>query len=126
MSSLDLDAGADPRTKMGTLVWLLDPAFGFFVWAAHFLLIYVAAAVACVVGLGGASEGAQSAFLTGLALMTVASAVVLVLHGAWRYRQQRDVLAQRFRMSVTIGGDAIATVAILLQFFPILLVPLCA
>jgi hypothetical protein len=43
-----------------------------------------------------------------------------------RYRQQQDVPAQRFRMSVTIGGDAIAMLAIVLQFFPILLVPLCA
>ena len=53
---------------MGTLVGLLDPAFGFFVWAAHLLAIYIAAAVACVVGLGGASAGARSAFLTGLGL----------------------------------------------------------
>jgi hypothetical protein len=126
MSSLDLDAGAHPPSKMGTLVGLLDPAFGFFVWSAHFLVIYIAAAVACVLGLGGAGEGAQSAFLTGLGLVTAASAVILVLHAAWRYRQQRHVPAQRFRMSVTMGGDAIAEVAILLQFFPILMVPLCA
>jgi hypothetical protein len=111
---------------MGTLVWLLDPAFGFSVWAAHFLAIYIAAAVVCVLGLGEASAGARSAFLTGLTLMTAVCAGILVLHAVWRYRQQRDVPAQRFRMSVTLGGDAIATVAIVLQFFPILMVPLCA
>ncbi|WP_414476023.1 hypothetical protein [Microvirga sp. M2] len=111
---------------MGTLVWLLDPAFGFFLWAAHFLVIYIAAAVACVLGLGAASADAQSAFLTGLGLVTAASAVILVLHAVWRYRQQRDVPAQRFRMSFTIGCDAIASFAVLLQFFPILLVPVCA
>lgn len=126
MSSLELEAGAGPLSKMVTLVGLLDPALGFFVWAAHFLVIYIAAAVACVLGLGGASPSARSTFLAGLALVTVVSAGILVLHAVWRYRQQRDVPAQRFRMSVTIGGDAIATVAILLQFFPILMVPLCA
>ena len=126
MSSLDFEAGARPYLKMGTLMWLLDPMFGFFLWAAHFLLIYVVAAVACVLGLGGASGGARSAFLVVLGLVTAASAVLLVLHAAWRYRQQRDVPAQHFRMAVTVGGDAIATVAVLLQFFPILLVPQCA
>lgn len=111
---------------MGTLVWLLDPVFGFFVWAAHFLIVYIATAVACVLGLGEAGAGVQSAFLTGLGVVTAVSAGILVLHAVWRYRQQRGVPAHRFRVSVTAGGDAIATVAILLQFFPILMVPLCA
>lgn len=126
MSSLELDAGPEPSTKLGTLVWLLDPAFGFFVWAAHFLIVYIAAAVACVLGLGGANAGARSAFLIGLGLATAASAAVLALHAAWRYRQQRRVPAQGFRMAITLGGDAIAAIAVLLQFFPIALVPLCA
>ena len=125
MSSLERDARAEPPSRLGTLFGLLDPAFGFFVWAAHFLGIYIAAAVACVLGLGSASPDSRSAFLTGLMLLTVISAGILVLHGLWRYRQQRAVPAQRFRMSVTIGGDAIAAVAVLLQFFPIAMVPLC-
>jgi len=125
MSSLELDAGAEPRSTTGTLVWLLDRAFGFFVWAAHFLVIYIVTAVACVLGLGGAGASARLTFLAGLGLVTVFSAGVLVLHALWRYRQQRDIPAQRFRMSVTVGSDAIAVVAVLLQSFPILLVPLC-
>jgi hypothetical protein len=111
---------------MRALFGLLDPTFGFFVWAAHFLAIYIAAAVACVLGLGRderrgpnclpreprASDGGLGRHprpARGLALPAAAR-----------------LPAYRFRMSVTIGGDAIAMVAILLQFFPILMVPLCA
>jgi hypothetical protein len=99
---------------------------GFLVWSAHFLVIYIAAAVGCVLGLGSASASARSAFLAGLGLVTVISAGILVLHAFRRTQQQLNVAAQRFRLSVTVGGDAIATMAILLQFFPILMVPLCA
>jgi len=126
MSSLELGAEADPRAKMGTLYWLLDPAFGHFVWAVHFLVVYVATAVACVLGLGAASAAARTAFLTALAVVTLATAGLLVGHALRRYRQQRGVAEQHFRMAVTIGNDAIATVGVLLQFFPILLVPVCA
>jgi hypothetical protein len=47
------------------------------------------------------------------------------VHAVRRYRQQRGVIDQHFRMSITIGADAIATLAIAWQLFPILLVPLC-
>jgi hypothetical protein len=60
----DLDDQVEPRTKTGTLRRLLDPAFGLFVWAAHFLVVYVGAAVACVLGLGTADEGTRTTFLT--------------------------------------------------------------
>ena len=126
MSSLELGAEADPRAKMGTLYGLLDPALGHFVWAVHFLVVYIATAVACVLGLGAASAAARTAFLTALAVATLATAALLVGHALRRYRQQRGVAEQHFRMAVTIGNDAIATVGVLLQFFPILLVPVCA
>ena len=111
---------------MGTLRRLLDPAFGHFVWAAHFLAVYITAAVACVLGLGAAGEGARTTFLTGLAVLTVVAAAVVIGHAIWRHRQYRDPPEQRFRMVLTIGNDAIATVGIVWQFFPILLVPVCA
>jgi chromate transport protein ChrA len=92
-------------------------------WAVHFLAVYVATALACVLGLGAA--GARSGFVATLALVTVAAAAAALLHAAWRYRQQRAVPGLQFRMSVTIGCDAIASVAIIWQLFPILLVPPC-
>lgn len=80
MSSLRLDAEAEPRSKAGTLVRLLDPAFGFFVWSAHFLVVYIVTAVLCVLGLGAASADAQSTFMTTLGVVTVAAAAILLLH----------------------------------------------
>jgi hypothetical protein len=126
MSSLDLGAEAEPASKVGVLFALLDPAFGFFLWSVHFLVVYIAAAVACVLGLGGASASTRSAFLIALVLVTLVAAAVLAIHGVVRYRQLRGVPDQQFRMSVAIGGDAIAAVAVLWQLFPILMVPLCA
>ena len=111
---------------MGTLRRLLDPIFGHFVWAAHFLAVYIGAAVACVLGLGAAGEGTQATFLTVLVALTVLATVVVVAHAIWRFRQYRDFPDQRFRMAVTIGNSGIATVGIVWQLFPILLVPVCA
>jgi hypothetical protein len=105
---------------------LLDLAFGFFAWALHFLAVYSAAALACALGLAGASPGSRVAFLTALALATVGAAAVVLWHALRRYRQQRDLPEQRFLMSVTIGGDAVAFAAMAWQLFPILLVPACA
>ena len=105
---------------------VLDLAFGFFVWAAHFLIIYIATAVSCVLGLGGASNAARTGFLTTLALITVAAAVLVIVHGLLRYMTLRAVPEQRFRMSVTVGCDAVAAIAIIGQFLPIFIVPLCA
>ena len=105
---------------------LLDASFGFFVGAAHLLVVYVAAAVACVLGLGAAAEGTRAAFVATLAGVTVAAATVVILHALRRYWQQRDIPEQRFRMKITVGNDAIAFVAIGFQLFPILLIPVCA
>jgi hypothetical protein len=131
MSSLELDDGelddeVEPGTEMGTLRRLLDPAFGHFVWAAHFLVVYIGAAVACVLGLGAAGEGARTTFMTVLIVLTVLAAAVVVGHAVWRHRQYRDLPNQRFRMVLTIGNSGIATVGIVWQLFPLLLVPVCA
>lgn len=126
MSSLELNDEVEPHTEMGTLRRLLDPAFGHFVWAAHFLVVYIGAAVACVLGLGTVGEGTRATFLTVLAVLTVLAAAVVVGHAIWRYRQYRDLPNQRFRMVLTIGNGGIATLGIVWQLFPILLVPVCA
>lgn len=108
------------------LVQLLDPLFGLLLWAVHFLVVYVAAAVACVLGLGAATEGEQTTVLIALALITLAAAALTIGHALRRYRQLRERPEQHFRMSVTIGCDAIGTVAILWQLFALFLVPTCA
>src|SRR3954453_15806848 len=124
MSSLELGAEAEPHSRAGVLFRLLDPAFGFFLWSIHFLVVYITAAVACVLGIG--IPGARSAFLIALVLVTLAAAAALAIHGALRYRQLRGLPDQQFRMAVAVGGDAIAAVAVLWQLFPILMIPLCA
>lgn len=123
--SHSLQAGGQPPSAAATLFRLLDPAFGYFLWAAHFLIVYIAEALACVLGLGRTGEGAQAGFLTALGAVTVAAIAILAIHAVWRYWQQRDVADQQLRMSVTIGSDAIAAVAVAWQFFPIVLAPVC-
>lgn len=105
---------------------LLDAAFGFFLWAGHFLVVYIATAVACQLGLGTAGSGTRTTFLASLALVTVAAAAVVAFHAVRRYRQLRDQPDRHFRMSITIGNDAVATVAIAWQLLAVTLVPLCA
>ena len=120
MSSPELDAERLSRKRRPDVLFrLLDPAFGFFVWAAHFLVVYIAAAVACALGLGGASAGARTIFLAVLALVTlVAAAVPSAMPSCALPAAAPWPAEQRFRMSVTIGSDAIAAVAILLAALP--------
>ena len=130
MSSPDLAAAGvverqEVRGKAPGLGSLLDTAFGYFVWAAHFLVVYVAEAVACQLGLGGARPGTRTMFIAVLVLVTMAAGAVVVVHGFRRYRQQREVPEQRFRMSLTMGGDSIAALGIAWQLFALLLVPVC-
>ena len=126
MSSLELDAEVEPHTKLGTAFRLLDPVFGYFVWAAHFLIVYVGAALACVLGLGSASSGVRAAFIAALVIVTLAAAAIAIMHALRRYRQFHDTEDQSFRLSITLGNSAIATVGIVWQLFPILLAPVCA
>lgn len=117
-----LSVGA--RTKARGVSALLDSTFGFFVWVAHLLAIYIGTAVACQLGLGAAS-GDTRVFLTVLAVITVAAAEIVVWHAGRRYRQQRELPERRFRMAITMGCDAIATVAIAWQLLAIVLVLAC-
>jgi hypothetical protein len=125
MSSLELEAEAKPDTELGTVFRLLDPLFGHFLWAAHFLVIYIAAALACTLGIDMASTGVRTAFVATLALITLGAAALLFLHGRRRYRQYSGVEDKAFRLAVTLGNSAIAAVGIVWQLFPILLSPLC-
>lgn len=116
----------DARQNAAGVATLLDVGFGFFVWAAHFLAIYIATAVACQLGLGTSGAGVRATFQGVLLAVTVATAGFVVLHAVRRYRSLRDQADDRFRMRVTIGNDAIATIAIAWQLIAVSLVPLCA
>jgi hypothetical protein len=114
-----------PLVRSESVARVLDPAFGLFVWALHLLAVYITAAVACVLGLGGASPSAQSAFLWALVALTLVAGAAVLVHGARRYWQTRALPDKRFRLSLTLGLDAIAALAIVWQLFPVLLAPLC-
>jgi len=104
---------------------VLDPAFGFFVWAVHLVTIYVITAISCQFGLGVESAQMRTSFRLTLVLVTLIAIVIVALHAARRYQQQRSVGEQRFRMVITVGCDAIAIVAMAGQLLALLLVPAC-
>ena len=110
----------------GELLGVLDLAFGFLLWALHLLVIYGAEALACVLGIEGAGLEAQRWLRVGLGAVTVLVALVVVWHAVARYRGAGDAPDPKFRAYAAAGGDAIALVAIVWQFFPIVLVPVCA
>jgi hypothetical protein len=130
MSSAEGTTPVAPRTDAhaaeGTLAPLLDVAFGFFVWMLHLVAIYVAAALACGLGVVGAGALSPAGLVTALAIATVAAAAIVALHALRRWRGLRDRPERRFRMAVTVGADAIAIVAIVWQLVAIGLVPPCA
>jgi hypothetical protein len=119
------DAETEARTEGGVLYRLLDPAFGFFVWAVHFLAIYVTSAVACQLGFGSRDAGARSGLVIALAAVTLVAAGVVVAHAVRRYQQRGEVRDHGFLIRIAIGHDALAVLAILWQLLPLFLVPVC-
>ena len=124
MRSDNVDAAEAP-SEAGALYRLLGLAFGLLVWVMHFLAIYAATAVACVLGLGAADVGVQSTFTAALVAVTVAAAAIVVLHALARYRREEKIPGRHFLKEITLGLDAIAALGILWQLFPILMVPVC-
>jgi hypothetical protein len=109
----------------GAVRRLLDPAFGFFVWAAHFLVVYVTTAVGCVIGLGSRTARVRGGFILMLVAVTFVATLAVVIHGWRRYRQDGSAGDHGFAREIAVGEDAVAAAAILYQLFPILMVPLC-
>jgi hypothetical protein len=104
---------------------LLDPASGFFVWAIHLLVIYAVASTVCQLGAGHGAMASRSSLTSVLILLTLTAAAVNVSHAILRYRSQRGVEELRFRLMVTIGCDALGSLAILWQLLAVALVPAC-
>jgi hypothetical protein len=125
MRSDKLDAAEEAQGEAGVFSRLLGLVFGFLVWVLHFLAIYAATAVACVLGLGAAGAGVHSTFVTTLVIVTVAAAAIVALHALKTYRRRDEVPNRHFLRGITIGHDAIAVIGILYQLFPVLMVPAC-
>ena len=64
MSFLSHNADMDARAPQQGLPQLLDVLVGFFVWAAHFLVVYIATALACALNPGAASGDSRVALVT--------------------------------------------------------------
>ena len=120
------DAATGPATEAGVVYRLLDPAFGFGVWALHLLVIYVSTAVACQIGLGARDATVQSLVVMTLIAVTLLAAAVVVMHAVKRYQQQSEVHDRHgFLPKIAVGHDAVAALAILWQLIPLMMVPLC-
>jgi hypothetical protein len=113
------------RQTDGGVSRLLDSVFGFAVWAVHLLVVYVASAVACQLGLGSRAGSVQSSVVGVLGIVTLAAAALVVWHAIRRYQQQQEARDRSFLARIAVGHDAVAALAILWQLMPLLMVPLC-
>lgn len=104
---------------------VLDTAFGFFVWAVHLVVIYVATAIACQLGLGASTAESRRTFQIALVLVTVVAVAIVVVHALLRYRRLRQSRERGFRLQLAIGGDALSVAAIAWQLLAIFIVPVC-
>lgn len=119
------DAAVERLTEAGVVYRLLDPVFGFGVWAAHLLVVYVSTAVMCQLGLGSREATVQSNVLISLSVVTLVAAALVLGHAAKRYRQRQEMRDHGFLVRIAIGHDAVAALAIIWQLMPLWMVPLC-
>jgi hypothetical protein len=113
------------QTGRGVMHRLLDPAFGFFVWAGHLLVVYITEAVACQLGLEFRDARVHSAFVAMLAIATVLAAAVVLAHGFRRWKHRGEAGDSGFLIRIAAGDDAVAALAILWQLFPLFMDPIC-
>jgi hypothetical protein len=119
------EAALEAPTQTGGVHRLLDSVFGFGVWAAHLLIVYVSTAVACQLGLGSRTGNVQSHVVMILSVATVGAAAVVVWHAVRRHHQQSEMDDRGFLARMAVGQDAIAVLAILWQLMPLSMVPVC-
>ena len=125
MRSDSVHDAAIAASQPGVVHRLLDPAFGLFVWAAHLVVIYVANAVFCVLGIPSRNLRAGTSLVIVLAAVTIVAAAIVALHGLRRYRERPAMYNHRFLLRMAVGQDAIAALAILWQLVPIFMSPVC-
>ena len=112
-----------PPDGGGSVLALLAPTFGFFVWAGHFLFVYCLTAVACAMGWGA---GAMMWTLVAQVAATVLALAAIGLH-AWRAaKPPADATDRTFMARLTLGCDAIAAFGVVAMLGPLLLTPGCS
>ena len=123
----DAAASTDARSRpnYGALYRLLDPVFGFFVWAAYFLIVYVGQATVCSLW-PGMSAPERTVVKVALVAATLVAIGVIAAHGWLRYRQRGPAHDSAFRTNLAVGLDGLAGVASAWMLIPILFTPLCA
>jgi hypothetical protein len=119
------DGARAAETRTAIVRRLLDPTFGFVVWALHLLIVYGSTAVACQLGLGAQTVNLRSNVLISLVAITFVAAAIVAAHGVKRYRDRRQVNERGFLARLAVADDAVAVLAILWQLMPITMVPLC-
>lgn len=112
--------------EQGAVPKILDAVSGFFVWAGHLLTVYIAQALACALGWVGQRGQGSDRLLTLLVVVTLVAAGAVVLHAVKRWRERDAAGSSHFRAALTVGCDAIATLAIVWQGFAFALMPPCA
>lgn len=115
---------ASAHVETGTLRSLLGSAAGFYVWAAHLLIVYMAQAVACQLAVVSVASPGRGLIMA-LAIFTVLAAVLVIIHGRQQWRQRHGTNDTAFLARLAAGQDAIAALAILWQLIPLFTVPLC-
>ena len=112
--------------ERGAVSRILDTVVGFFVWAAHLLTVYIAQALACALGWVGLRGQGSGRLLAPLIAVTLVAAAAVVLHAVKRWRERDTPGTSHFGAALTVGCDAIATLAIVWQGFAFALMPPCA
>lgn len=99
--------------------------FGFILWAAHFLFVYVLAALACARGFASGQVAALDVVTFAVVAATVLALVAVGVHALalWRARQD-EVRTTQFLAQLGVLVDLLAVVAILMTATA-LIVPAC-
>lgn len=119
-----LPSDAAPPTQPGLLKRILDPGFGFVVWATHFLGIYVPIAVGCAVA-GTPFSGHHFLVRNIFVGATIVAVSLVVGHTIWRWSHRDRADDPRMLMKVTLWRNGIAIAAMLALLIPALERPLC-
>lgn len=104
---------------------IMSMLFGLLVWAAHFLFVYVFAALACARGFASASLfgfGIVPATIVG---STAIAVLAVALHAALRLREESHASRLPFMNDLGVWVDALGILAMLMTGATVI-VPVCS
>ena len=105
---------------------------GLLVWGAHFATVYGTAAVACELGLnrGSGLPTSVTVIATGAATLVALAVLGVALLRAWRgsprFAEEHEERTHRFLRATSVWVAALAALAVIWQWLPVLLSPHCA